>query len=134
MKVPVLSVWQPWASLLVSGVKNYENRRWKLSEKFLNKKIYIHASLKKDCFEFEIADEHYRFFMNNKASLSKELNDYKFGGIIGWVVFDKVVTESESMWFSGPYSFHVKEFKQIEFIPLKGHQGIFYSEIEENNA
>ena len=132
MKVPVLSVWQPWASLLVSGIKNIENREWKLPEKFLNQKIYIHASKKKDWFEFEIANQKFQSFMNNKESLQPSNSDsWKFGGIIGWVIFDKIVTESESIWYFGTYGFHVKEFGEIPFLECRGHQKIFYVDLKE---
>lgn len=40
----VLSVKQPWAYLLCAGIKDIENRTWKLPEKYKNETILIHAS------------------------------------------------------------------------------------------
>ena len=36
-----ISIMQPWALLLVSGVKQYETRTWRTSHRGL---LYIHAS------------------------------------------------------------------------------------------
>lgn len=132
MKYPALSVWQPWASMLISGVKDIENRYWSLPEKFLNTPILIHASKKVDHGEYEWANRIYEVETNFKHSLSPLLfGDYKFGGVIGWVVFDKVVTESKSRWFDGEYGFHVKEFHELEFLPCRGQQKIFYVDLPE---
>lgn len=35
---------QPWAFLVCSGVKNIENRTWKCPEKYIGKRVLIHAS------------------------------------------------------------------------------------------
>ncbi len=40
----VISVKQPWAYLLCAGIKDIENRTWKLPEKYKNETILIHAS------------------------------------------------------------------------------------------
>ncbi len=41
----VLSVKQPWAYLICSGIKNIENRTWKLPEKYKGERVLIHAGL-----------------------------------------------------------------------------------------
>ena len=41
-----LSVKQPWAYLLCSGIKDIENRTWKLPEKYKGERVLIHASAK----------------------------------------------------------------------------------------
>ncbi len=43
-----LSIKQPWASLIVSGVKDIENRTWKCPTKYIGQRILIHASRKPD--------------------------------------------------------------------------------------
>lgn len=133
-RMPVLAVHQPWASLLVSGDKDFENRNWKLSEKFLGKKILIHATKKKDQVEWDYADSCYSVYTRQRESLQPLDSDcYKFGGIIGWVIFDKVVEYSDSIWFDGKFGFHVKEYQQTEFFPVKGHQKIFYINLPEDS-
>ena len=44
MKHKVLSVKQPWAYLICSGIKPVENRTWKLPEKYKGERVLIHAS------------------------------------------------------------------------------------------
>ena len=39
-----LSVKQPWAYLLCAGIKDIENRTWKLPEKYKGERVLIHAS------------------------------------------------------------------------------------------
>lgn len=43
----VLSVKQPWAYLICSGIKDIENRTWKCPQKYIGEKILIHASAAK---------------------------------------------------------------------------------------
>lgn len=39
----VITVKQPWASLIVQGLKPIENRTWKCPNKYIGKRILIHA-------------------------------------------------------------------------------------------
>ena len=40
----VLSVKQPWAYLICSGIKDIENRTWKCPQKYIGERVLIHAS------------------------------------------------------------------------------------------
>ena len=46
MLLPVLTVRQPWAALIVNGLKNVENRNWRLPDKYRNTTVLIHSSAK----------------------------------------------------------------------------------------
>jgi len=41
-----LSIKQPWASLIVEGIKDIENRTWKCPQKYIGQRVLIHASQK----------------------------------------------------------------------------------------
>lgn len=41
--LPALTVWQPWASLIVAGFKPYEFRRWPGPKLVVGRRIAIHA-------------------------------------------------------------------------------------------
>ncbi len=41
--LPALTLWQPWATLVVAGVKPYEFRRWPVPKRFWGTRIAIHA-------------------------------------------------------------------------------------------
>jgi len=53
--VPALSVQQPWASLLVSGAKDVENRTWRTKYRGW---LFVHASKLPDPGALGIATEH----------------------------------------------------------------------------
>jgi hypothetical protein len=42
-----LTVWQPWASLIVLGAKPYEFRGWRFPQSMLDKRIVIHAAARR---------------------------------------------------------------------------------------
>lgn len=42
-----ISLWQPWASLLVSGVKVHETRSWAPPAKRIGERVVIHAAKRK---------------------------------------------------------------------------------------
>lgn len=45
MKHKVLSVKQPWSFLICSGIKDIENRSWKLPEKYKGERVLIHGEV-----------------------------------------------------------------------------------------
>lgn len=42
-----LTIWQPWASLIMAGAKPYEFRKWRAHRSLIGQRIVIHASAKK---------------------------------------------------------------------------------------
>lgn len=42
-----LTIWQPWASLIVAGAKPYEFRGWRAPRFIIGQRIVIHAAAKK---------------------------------------------------------------------------------------
>lgn len=42
-----LTIWQPWASLIMAGAKPYEFRRWKAYPSLVGQRIVIHAAARK---------------------------------------------------------------------------------------
>ena len=43
-----ITIKQPWASLIVHGIKDIENRTWPCPDKYIGQRVLIHASLKPD--------------------------------------------------------------------------------------
>jgi len=39
-----ITIKQPWASLIVHGIKDIENRTWPCPKKYLGQRVLIHAS------------------------------------------------------------------------------------------
>jgi hypothetical protein len=42
--LPCITIWQPWASLIILGIKQYEFRSWRAPRAFIGQRIGIHAA------------------------------------------------------------------------------------------
>lgn len=127
-----LSIRQPWASLIVLGLKDIENRTWATRQRGT---VLVHASKGMTRTEHEDAID---FALNaipqmkGHAFAGKTLGELGFafdalprGGIIGSVVIVDCVTYSESPWYVGEYGFVLRNPKPLPFTPLKGALGFF---------
>ena len=116
----ILSIKQPWASLIVDGYKNIENRTWKTDSK---KWILIHSSSQFDTK---------KNMKGIKPEVQKVLDqigednwsEYPVSSILGIVYIDKVEPDCDVKkykWASGPVCWHVKHvYKFKNPIPCKG--------------
>lgn len=116
-ELPVLSIRQPWAWLIVNGYKDIENRTWPTQ---FRGKFLIHAG-KKFASDFEPADER---VLGERMGIILP-NKFDFGGIVGIAEIIDCVTESPSPWFFGEYGFVLKNAKPLSFHPCKGKLGFF---------
>lgn len=115
---PAITIHQPWADLIVRGVKDIENRPWPTR---LRGWILVHAGKKiaRDALNRD----------NLKLLKVSSKDDYQpnISAIIGVVQITDCVTESSSQWFLGPYGFVLE--KAVRFqkpIPYSGKLGIHY--------
>ena len=90
-----ISLRQPWAYLICSGIKDIENRTWKLPEKYKGERVLIHASGAKAQFNFSKA--HYEKFreLNMRRWYN---NDFYKSAIIGSVEIVDCVINHPSIW------------------------------------
>lgn len=107
----VLSIRQPWASLIVEGFKDIENRTW--MPKFRGV-FQVHAAKLKD---FKAMKTYQHLFPPDYV--------FNYGGVIGEVELVDVVRDHSSEWFDGPYGFILKNPKPIPFEPMKGQLMFF---------
>src|SRR2546426_9620339 len=97
-----LSIRQPWASLIILGHKDIENRSWPTS---VRGRVLIHASRALDPAGFDCA-----------AKRAIELpSDLQTGGIVGSVEIVDCVSTSESPWFFGPFGFVLRSPESLPF-------------------
>lgn len=129
-----ISIRQPWASLIVLGIKDIENRTWATRQRGT---VLVHASKgmtrdeHADAIEFAV--EAIRNDPRNagatKIRTLRELgfafDDLQRGGVIGTVDIVDCVSRSESPWFVGDYGFMLRNPKPLAFQPLKGALGFF---------
>jgi len=99
-----LSLKQPWADLVVDGIKPIENRLW--SSKYRGG-LLIHASGKWD-------SEGAKWIRENTDAEIKCKVQYTFGAFIGQVDMVGCVQESDSEWFFGPYGFIFERAKRYK--------------------
>ena len=118
-----ISIKQPWASLIVHGVKGIENRTWKCPNKYIGKRILIHASAKPDKNRLNALTEDQLLmipatFKRNKLYQSAIIGSVKIEvcvqnhpsiwaekGVYNWVLSDPIVYENPIENIKGKLSF-----------------------------
>lgn len=95
MPVKALSLWQPWATLVVSGAKQFETRSWSVGYRG---RLLIHASKRKDEESLDLClEEPFRLALVT-AGL-KVIGDLPFGALIGEVELAGC-WRTEEVWFA----------------------------------
>jgi hypothetical protein len=123
--IPCLSVRQPWADLIVTGIKDVENRTWPTD---LRGKLLIHAPKTVD-WAAVTQLHHWLPASELKTWLGRQTPDeYQptIAALLGITEVVDCVTHHPSRFFSGPFGFvlqHSRPFAQP--IPYRGRLGIF---------
>lgn len=125
--LPAISIRQPWASLIVMGLKPIENRTW--ATKFRGR-ILIHAAKGVARTRSERTEAMQFLALRCPGAISAIEKEGGFehlqrGGIIGEVTITDCVTEHPSPYFVGPYGFVLAEARPLPFTPMAGKLGIF---------
>lgn len=94
----VLSVKQPWAYLLCSGIKDIENRTWKLPKEYIGQRVLIHASAKPEELSPHLFTNEQWVAISEKAR-RHIVDELPFtSAIIGSVRFVDCVINHPSIW------------------------------------
>jgi hypothetical protein len=112
-----LSIRQPWAWLIVKGLKPVENRTWRSPYRG---ELLIHAGRVFDEEGLESICEQFPFSTTCKLPAS-----YELGGIVGVAHMVGCVTDHPSAWFNGPFGFVMRDARPLPFRPWPGKLGIF---------
>lgn len=110
-QIKALTIRQPFASLVMAGVKTTENRTWRTNYRG---RLLIHAGARDD-----------RDAMREHGHL---LDDYPRGAILGSVELVDIVRDSSSPW-AMPDSFHwiLSDARHYDVpIPCKGRLGLWH--------
>lgn len=127
-RVKVLSVRQPWATAIVMGWKDIENRSWSTNYRG---RLYIHASATRSSRdEFEGDEEFIVDCSEHRLFSPLSIPPHDYGAIVGHVEVVGVLTRSDSPWFFGPFGWLLRNPETIQPIPMKGRLGIFAATIE----
>ena len=115
-----ISIKQPWAWLIVTGIKDIENRNWKSNYRG---RLLIHAPKTWDKSGYIVLQN---YLLDGEKEALPEKDEWVFGAIIGAVTMVDCVHNHPSKWFSGPRGF-VFEAPEAwdDPEPYRGQLGIF---------
>ena len=122
LEFPVLTVHQPYALMLVKGVKKIEYRSWKPPQQYVGQRIFIHAG--KDLhmdWNKHYSDEE-PFYQCRDEALAKDLSQM----ILGSVVFGESQGPFDGIQYGAPYKMYewpvtdpIQLVEPLKFIPGK---------------
>lgn len=145
--VKVLTVKQPWAFLLIAGLKDVENRNWPTNYRG---ELFIHASVEKSfdwdaliwlmeqkrMGEFWTVIRHFGLILKGELEKCKITKHHEeFGAILGSVNLTGCISNSTSPWAMPDSKFHwlVSDAKPITPIPARGSLSIWNYDMEEES-
>ena len=118
-----LTIRQPWMWLILAGQKRVENRTWPPPAALIGQPFALHAAA--------------RFDRNALAELPSHgvalPEEYDVKAIVGVATVRRVVheddgselTETEMMWFAGPYGWVLRNVVAIEPLDCQGRVGLW---------
>jgi hypothetical protein len=109
----IIAIRQPWAHLIVTGVKPVENRSWIVNYRG---PLAILASRHRAPQSIEEIERCYRVRIPR---------DLPRGGIVGLVDLVDIVEAHPSRFFSGPFGFVLENARPVPFIPMSGQLNIW---------
>lgn len=123
-----LSIRQPWATLILHGQKDIENRSWATRQRG---QVLIHTSKGMTRDEWEDAMIFAGPMLREIYTLDAAFDElFSFesqsrGGIVGVMNIVDCVSSSASPWFMGDFGFVLADVRSLPFTPLKGSLGFF---------
>lgn len=121
-----ISVRQPWAWLIVNGLKDIENRDWATRYRGA---VLIHAGKGMTRDEYEDCLDTCRVVSRVQpfpsGTILPAFSVLERGGIVGQATITDCVTGSPSPWFFGRYGFVLTGQRALPFRPYKGALGFF---------
>ena len=95
-----ITIKQPWASLIVEGIKDIENRTWKTS---FRGRVLIHAGMNAAPFSNSPNAAIIKKFIGEITKNGTDYSQYPFGSIIGSVDIVDCVVNHASIWAEPEY-------------------------------
>lgn len=118
LSLPAISVRQPYAWLIVNGIKDVENRSWQTHKRGL---VLIHASMSQEFLNSEVAEK-------CEALAGRRIpTGYDIGGIVGVAEIVDCVRKHPSKWKErGSWGWVLANARPLPFRECKGAVGFFY--------
>lgn len=101
-----ITIKQPWASLIVEGIKDVENRTWRCPQKYIGKRVLVHAGMDNllkrvkygDTIQFMTPEQIEYVIRTYERNLAIFGTNLPTGAIIGSVKIVDCVVNHESIW------------------------------------
>ena len=125
-----LTLKQPWAWAVAHAGKRVENRTWRPPAALIGQRIAIHAGVAYDGDAF-LGD---LLFCLGSPLREPARRHHVYGAVVATAVIDRVVTDSGSPWFCGPFGWVLRDVVTLrEPVPCKGALGLWTlsHEVEE---
>ena len=117
LRMRALTIRQPWASLIVFGEKDVENRTWTTRHRG---SLAIHAG--------QAVDHDLQAWQLN---IAQRINTFPRGAIVGIVDLRDVVRDSRSRWAEpGHHHWVLTDPRPIEPVPMRGRLGLWTPDVE----
>ena len=132
----VISIQQPFAYLICAEVKDIENRSWKCPEKYIGKRILIHASAKSWTWGavVEYLSDTAYYLLSMFGYNAEWLSKLNRSAIIGSVIIADCVQNHPSVWAEkGAWNWALKDPMLFEkpILNVKGKLGFWDYELAE---
>jgi len=136
MKIPVITLYQPWATWIAIGLKTIETRKHNRFECLKNKMIAIHAGKKYDFEAYDVAE---RYLSSGQMDVLSRMQ-YPKSCIVATAYVDdfqllndkdhseKALIECVTLRY-GLFLKVVNNYSYDPKIFVKGHQGIWYIDL-----
>lgn len=109
----IISIRQPWATLIVRGIKDIENRSWATRYRG---PVLIHASLRPSVHSLAAIVRQFGIVLPQV--------EFPRGGIVGATNIIDCVDAHPSPWFEGEFGFVLDQSRELPFTPWKGSLGL----------
>jgi hypothetical protein len=135
-----LTLWQPWADLIVDGIKPVENRPWPPPRWLIGQRFAIHAGR---TYDTECAEECAAgsFSEDRSPIIVKSKAEITLGAIVGVATLERYNKKAslfrsadESPWFFGPFGWWLRDVIRIDPVPCRGKQKLWRVEGETLEA
>jgi hypothetical protein len=119
----LLTIKQPWASLICLGIKDVENRTWRQNS-LIGEKILIMSSKKEEDMSIVKQEWHTEYSRLVSNGIIPSLKELPKGVILGYVKVVDIKEKSDSLWAAEDTQFKyiLKDPYMFKF-PIKGVRG-----------
>lgn len=140
LRLPALTVLQPYGSALIAGVKPWENRPWALQR--LPRWVIVHAGKTMFRFDSLLEQDVVRDAMRARWTAMPRWTSLPASAVLGAVCFDEVVWIGDSTpsararevrrdwWACGPCCWHVSRVVELPRpLACRGYQGLWWADV-----